>query len=175
MARMITKKQKPEEEEKKRTMLRRIIALMVLIILMLVVMVVLLLVEAAVPGLVSIWFAAGALAAMIVSACGAGGPVQIVLFVLVSLGTLVLTRPFVKKYVNATVQHTNADRIIGQECVVTATVDNLAETGEIAIDGKRWTARSADQSVLPEGTRVTVERIEGVKAIVKILDGSGRV
>lgn len=140
----------------------------------LVVMGVLLLVEAAVPGLVSIWFAIGALAATIASACGAGGPVQIVLFVLVSLTALVVTRPLVKKYVNAKVQHTNADRIIGQECVVTATVDNLAGTGEITVDGKHWTARSVDQSVLPKGTLVTVERIEGVKAIVKILEGSGR-
>ena len=137
-------------------------------------MAVLLLIEAAVPGLVSIWFALGALAALLATLCGASGPIQIVLFVLVSLAALVVTRPLVKKYVNAKVQHTNADRILGQECVVTEQVDNLAGTGEISVDGKRWTARSSDQEVIPQGSRVTVERIEGVKAIVKIQEGSGR-
>ena len=140
----------------------------------LIIMVVLLVIEAAVPGLVSIWFALGALAALVGTLCGASGPVQIVLFVLVSFAALIGTRPLVKKYVNAKVQHTNADRILGQECVVTEQIDNLAGTGEISVGGKRWTARSSDQSVLPEGTRVTVERIEGVKAIVKVLEGSGR-
>ena len=140
----------------------------------LIVMAVLLVIEAAVPGLVSIWFAFGALAAMLGTLCEASGAVQIVLFVLVSMVALVITRPLVKKYVNAKVQHTNADRIIGQECVVMQQVDNLSGTGEISIDGKRWTARSSDQSVIPEGARVIVERIEGVNAIVKILEGSGR-
>ncbi|MBQ8075221.1 MAG: NfeD family protein [Oscillospiraceae bacterium] len=135
---------------------------------------VLLLIEAAVPGLVSIWFALGALAALLAALCGASGPIQIVLFVVVSMAALVVTRPLVKKYVNAKVQHTNADRILGQECVVTEQVDNLAGTGEISVDGKRWTARSSDLAVIPQGSRVTVERIEGVKAIVKIQDGSGR-
>ena len=140
----------------------------------LILMAVLLLVEAAVPGLVSIWFALGALAAMIGAVCKASLPIQIVLFVVVSMAALVVTRPLVKKYVNAKVQHTNADRILGQECVVTEQVDNLAGTGEISVDGKRWTARSSDLAVIPQGSRVTVERIEGVKAIVKIQDGSGR-
>ena len=135
---------------------------------------VLLLIEAAVPGLVSIWFALGALAALLAALCGASGPIQIVLFVVVSMAALVVTRPLVKKYVNAKVHHTNADRILGQECVVTEQVDNLAGTGEISVDGKRWTARSSDLAVIPQGSRVTVERIEGVKAIVKIQDGSGR-
>ena len=135
---------------------------------------VLLLIEAAVPGLVSIWFALGALAALLAALCGASGPIQIVLFVVVSMAALVVTRPLVKKYVNAKVQHINADRILGQECVVTEQVDNLAGTGEISVDGKRWTARSSDLAVIPQGSRVTVERIEGVKAIVKIQDGSGR-
>ena len=79
-----------------------------------------------------------------------------------------------KKYVNSKTQHTNADRILGQECVVTEQIDNLAGTGEITVGGKRWTARSADQSVIPKEACVVVERIEGVKAIVKIRDGSGR-
>jgi membrane protein implicated in regulation of membrane protease activity len=80
----------------------------------------------------------------------------------------------VKKYVNAKVQRTNADSIIGQECVVTEQIDNLAETGAVKVAGKLWTARTADSTVIPKETRVVVERIEGVKAIVKIPEGSGR-
>lgn len=140
----------------------------------LIIMVVLLIVEAMVPGLVSIWFALGALAALIGAVGGVLMPGQIVLFLLVSIAALVATRPLVKKYVNGKTQHTNADRILGQECVVTEQIDNLAGTGEITVGGKRWTARSADQSVIPKEACVVVERIEGVKAIVKIRDGSGR-
>ena len=140
----------------------------------LIIMVVLLIIEAMVPGLVSIWFALGALAALIGAVGGVLLPGQIVLFLLVSIAALVATRPLVKKYVNGKTQHTNADRILGQECVVTEQIDNLAGTGEITVGGKRWTARSADQSVIPKEACVVVERIEGVKAIVKIRDGSGR-
>lgn len=140
----------------------------------LIIMVVLLIVEAMVPGLVSIWFALGAFAALIGAVGGVLMPAQIVLFLLVSIAALVATRPLVKKYVNGKTQHTNADRILGQECVVTEQIDNLAGTGEITVGGKRWTARSADQSVIPKEACVVVERIEGVKAIVKIRDGSGR-
>ncbi|MBP3208373.1 MAG: NfeD family protein [Oscillospiraceae bacterium] len=140
----------------------------------LILMAVLMLVEAAVSGLVSIWFALGALAAMIGAVCKASLPIQIVLFILVSVLALIVTRPLVKKYVNAKVQRTNADSIIGQECVVTEQIDNLAETGAVKVAGKLWTARTADSTVIPKETRVVVERIEGVKAIVKIPEGSGR-
>ncbi|MBO6092839.1 MAG: NfeD family protein [Oscillospiraceae bacterium] len=140
----------------------------------LIAMVILLVVEALAPGLVCIWFALGALAAMFGALGGMLLPGQIVLFLLVSVAALVATRPLVKKYVNSKTQYTNADRILGQECVVTEQIDNLAGTGEIAVGGKRWTARADDQTIIPKDTRVVVERIEGVKAIVKILEGSGR-
>ena len=140
----------------------------------LIVMVILLVVAAMAPGLVCIWFALGALAALFSALGGMLLPGQIVLFLLVSIAALFVTRPLVKKYINSKTQHTNADRILGQECVVTEQIDNLAGTGEIAVDGKRWSARSDDQTVVPKDARVVVERIEGVKAIVKILDGSGR-
>ena len=66
----------------------------------LVAMVVLLIVEAAVPGLISIWFAIGALAALISALFHAPIWLQLVWFLVVSILTLILTRPFVKKYVN---------------------------------------------------------------------------
>ncbi len=133
-----------------------------------VLMIVFLVVEGIVPGLVSIWFALGALAALISSMLGAQLWLQAVWFIVVSVLALIATRPLAKKYVNSRVQATNADMLIGQECVVKEAVNQLAETGAVAIGGKIWTARtdSAD-TILEEGSIAVVERIEGVKLIVR--------
>lgn len=134
----------------------------------LVAMVVLLIVEAAVPGLVSIWFALGAFCALIAAILKAPLWLQIVWFLAVSIATLCLTRPLAQKYVNAHVQPTNADAVIGREGLVTEAVNNIEGKGAVKIGGKVWTARSADDSVrFEQGDVVTIDRIEGVKLIVK--------
>ena len=131
-------------------------------------MIVLLIVEGAVPGLVSIWFALGALAAMIASFFDAPFWLQLVWFVVVSLLSLCLTRPIVKKYVNAKVQPTNADALIGKDCIVTETINNIAGEGAVKISGQVWTARSADDAVpIEQGQVVKVKEIQGVKLIVE--------
>ena len=132
----------------------------------LIVMVLFLVVEAVTVGLVCIWFAAGALLALLAAMCGAPLWLQIVLFLVASAATLYFTRPLVKRYVNSKVEPTNADMVIGKECRVTETVDNIAGTGAVYVDGKTWTARSADDEVIPEGTLVTAKSIDGVKLIV---------
>ena len=132
----------------------------------LIVMVLFLVVVAATVGLVCIWFAVGSLAALLAAMCGAQLWLQIVLFLVVSAATLYFTRPLVKRYVNSKVEPTNADMVIGKECRVTETVDNIAGTGAVYVDGKTWTARSADDEVIPEGTLVTAKSIDGVKLIV---------
>ena len=134
----------------------------------LVAMVVLLIIEAVVPGLISIWFALGALAALISALFHAPVWLQIVWFVAVSVLTLVLTRPLVKKYVNNRVTPTNADMVIGKDAVVTEGIDNLHAKGAVLLDGKTWTARMAQESEKAEpGETVRVLRIEGVKLIVE--------
>ena len=134
----------------------------------LVAMVVLLIIEAVVPGLISIWFALGALAALISALFHAPVWLQIVWFVAVSVLTLVLTRPLVKKYVNNRVTPTNADMVIGKDAVVTERIDNLHAKGAVLLDGKTWTARMAQESEKAEpGETVRVLRIEGVKLIVE--------
>ena len=133
----------------------------------LIAMVVFLIVEGIVPGLVSIWFAIGALAALLAAALHAPLWLQIVWFLLVSVAALVLTRPLAKKYVNARTQPTNADRILGKECVVREAIDNLRGAGAVAVDGKVWTARMEDDAqTAAEGEIVVARRIEGVKLIV---------
>ena len=131
-------------------------------------LVVFLIVEAVTAGLVSIWFVFGSLVALICAALGAAVWLQIFWFVIVSVATLVLTRPLVKRYVDSRSVATNADRSIGRAAVVTERIDNLAATGAVKHDGVVWTARSTDDAVAIEtGERVTVRAIEGVKLIVE--------
>ena len=133
-----------------------------------VLMIVFLVVEGAAPGLVSIWFALGALAALISALLGAQLWLQCVWFIVVSLLALIATRPLAKKYVNSKTQATNADMLIGQECIVTETIDKLRGSGAVSIGGKVWTARAdGEETVIGEGTVAVVERIEGVKLIVR--------
>ncbi len=134
----------------------------------LVAMVVLLVIEAIVPGLISIWFALGALGALISALFHAPVWLQIVWFMAISVLTLALTRPFVRKYVNGRVTPTNADMVIGREAVVTEAIDNLHAGGAVMLGGKTWTARAAaEDQLIPSGETVRVLRIEGVKLIVE--------
>ena len=108
-------------------------------------------VEAATVNLVSIWFIGGAVAGLVCAILEVAG----------------LLRPLLKKYLRVKPSRTNADRLLGQEALVTEDIDNLRETGAIRINGVLWTAKSADDTQIPIGTRVVIERIEGAKVYVK--------
>ena len=123
-------------------------------------------VEALTVSLVSIWFAAGAVAALIVSGFTSSWLVQFAVFAVVSAVALAATRPLVKKYITSRTQPTNADMLIGQECLVTEDIDNLAGRGAVSVGGKVWTARAQPDAPIPAGTAAIVLRIEGVKLIV---------
>ena len=131
-----------------------------------VIMVVFLVVEATTAGLTCIWFAIGALAALIAALFGAPIWLQLVWFFVVSVVTLYFTRPLVLKYVNSRSQPTNADMVIGKEALVTEAIDNVESAGAVAVGGKVWTARSENGEPIEVGSIVTVLRIEGVKLIV---------
>lgn len=134
------------------------------------VMILMLLIEAAVPGLVSIWFAAGALVSVAASALRAPLWLQLLLFVMVSVVSLIVTRPLVKKYVNSKVQPTNADAIIGREGVVTEKIDNVLGAGAVKVGGTVWSAlSSSDDITIEPGTRIIAEEIRGVKLVVRPL------
>lgn len=125
--------------------------------------------EAATVGLVSIWFAAGAMVAMVVSALE--GPIwlQVLLFLAVSIVMLALLRPFVKKVSRPGKVRINADRHIGQQAVVTEEINNLMDTGAVKLDGVTWSARSEDGENIPVGTVIQVRRIAGVKVYVTVV------
>lgn len=126
--------------------------------------------EALTAGLVSIWFVVGGLAALLATILGLGTTAQVVLFILVSAAALILTRPLVKRYTQGKAIPTNADRVFGQKAKVTEAIDNENSTGAVYVDGKTWSARSADGSVIPAGTQVRIEKMEGVKLFVTSLE-----
>ena len=132
----------------------------------LVLMIVFLIAEAVTVTMVSLWFAAGSLAAMI--AAMLGGPVwlQVILAVAVSAVLLACLRPMVRKNFTPRIKATNVDAVIGTQGYVTADIDNIAATGQVKLGGMEWTARSVSGSPIPAGTLVKVEKIEGVKAFV---------
>ena len=123
--------------------------------------------EAITVGLTSIWFAVGSLGALLCALAGGNVWLQTGVFLALSGLTLALVRPLAKKFLTPSYSATNADRVIGQEAVVTQTIDNLHGQGQVNIAGQSWTARSEDDAIIPEGELVRVLRIEGVKVFVK--------
>lgn len=130
-------------------------------------LIIFLVVEAATVGLVSIWFAGGALAGLIAAALGAPIWLQALLFLAVSAILLALLRPFVQGLIAPAKTATNADRHLGKSALVTEEINNLLETGSVKLDGVIWTARSMDNTVIPVGETIVVHHIEGVKLIVQ--------
>ena len=127
-------------------------------------------VELMTVGLTSIWFAAGAVAALLAAALGAPVWVQIGLVIGVSGGLLFATKPWVTKHINAKTVRTNADRTVGKRIIIAETVDNVKQTGMAVVDGQEWTVRAEDESeVIPIGASAEVVGIKGVKLIVKKL------
>ncbi len=121
--------------------------------------------EAATAGLVSIWFVGGSAAALVAAAFDGPLWLQCVLFLLVSAALLVATRPLARR-MREKVVPTNADRVLHHAARVTETIDNAHSTGAVYIDGKTWTARSEDGTVLAKDTMAKVVRMEGVKLYV---------
>ena len=123
--------------------------------------------EAVTVGLVSVWFAVGALAALFATALGAGLWLQIAVFLGVSALALALFKPLSSKFLRPKLSATNADRVIGSAALVTETIDNTQAQGQVKVNGQIWSARSAQDIVIPVGADVRVLRIEGVKVIVE--------
>lgn len=122
--------------------------------------------EAATVGLVSIWFAGGALVALIAAGAGANIAVQIVLFLVVSAVLLAGLRPFMRHVITPKKTRTNADRHLGKTALVTEEINNLQESGAVKLDGVTWTARSESGEIIPVGTKITILRMTGAKVYV---------
>ena len=138
-------------------------------IVWLVAMLVFLFVEAQSVTMVSLWFAAGALAALIGTLCGAELWLQIVLFLAISIALLASLRPLARKYFTPKLTKTNVDSVIGMQGLVTVQIDNITAQGQVKLGAMEWTARSTSGDPIPAGTLVKVDKIEGVKVFVTVV------
>ena len=125
------------------------------------------LLEAFTQQFVSIWFLSGSVVAMIASYLGFNTEVQWILFVVVSLITLIAFRPMVKKFVQGEIIPTNSDSNIGKLAIVIGGFDEVKKEGRILVNDMDWAAKSLDDMAYKKGEKVIVERIEGVKCLVR--------
>lgn len=140
----------------------------------LIALIVFLVIEAVTLGLATIWFAGGALVALIAAMCGAGLGIQVASFLVVSLVLLIFTRPFAVRFLSKDTLKTNVNRVIGMEGVVTEEISNLAGTGKVSLGGNIWTARTENEGgTIPVDAVVAVLRVEGVKLIIKVKEKEG--
>lgn len=123
-------------------------------------------IEAATIQMVSIWFAIAAVISFVVSLFHAPIWVQLIVFVVASVATLLSARPFVKKYIKPRIIRTNADAIIGETAVVISPVNNLDMKGRVAIKGLDWAAISENSETFSEGEQVVIKKIDGVKLVI---------
>ena len=138
-------------------------------IIWLIIFVVMIIIEAATTSLATIWFAAGALVAMIMDLCGAPHNLQIIVMAVISVVTFIICmvwiRPKLESLRRANIQKTNADRIIGMEGVVIVPIDPVEGKGQVKVEGQVWSAKS--KGTIEEGEKVKIKAIEGVKLIVE--------
>ena len=144
-------------------------------IIWLALMVVFLIAEAMTVSMVSLWFAAGAVVALLLSLLHLQIWVQVTLFFVVSGVLLACLRPMVRRHVTPKLTRTNVDAIIGTRGVVTAEIDNVCAAGQVKVNGMEWSARSTTGEIIPEGTLIRVERIEGVKAFVTPVEKRAKI
>ena len=129
--------------------------------------IILAIVEANTVQLVSIWFAVGALAAMVPAIIGMDFTAQFAVFTVVSILVLAITRPFVKKKLTVQKTETNSRALIGKVAKVTQPIDNLQSQGRVMVEDMDWSARSENGEPIDVGEEVLIKEIQGVKLIVE--------
>ena len=137
--------------------------------------VVFLIAEAATVTVISLWFAAGSLTAMAMALLGGSVWMQALTFLVVSAAALTALRPLVRKYLTPRLTPTNIDSVIGSVAIVTAPIDNIAAAGQVKLNGMEWSARSTSGDPIESGTKVQVDRVEGVKVFVSPVEIPAKV
>lgn len=135
-------------------------------------MVIFIVAEAMTVTLVSIWFAAGALGAILVALLGGSLTLQVTVFLILAVLLLLCLRGIVRRHFTPRITKTNVDSVIGSRGIVLTPVNNIAALGRVQLGGVEWSARSTDGSHIPEGSVVRVDKIEGVKVFVSLAEES---
>ena len=139
-----------------------------MVIFWLVAMVALIVIELATLGLTTIWFACGALVAVVAAALDAPLLLQILMFVVVSFAVLLAVRPIAVKYFNKDRTRTNIESMIGRQAVVVSEIDNMQGVGQVSVNGMEWSARSTiNELKIAVGRVVVIRAVDGVKLIVE--------
>ncbi len=140
-----------------------------MMIFWLVLLIVFIAIEVPTMSLTTIWFAGGALVAVVASLLNAPVWLQILLFFVVSLVLLFFTRPLAVKYFNKDRIKTNVESMVGRQAIVISEIDNIQGIGQVTVGGQEWSARSCDDKVrIPVGAVVNVMAINGVKLVVRL-------
>ena len=129
-------------------------------------MVIFIIAEATTVTLVSIWFAVGALGAVLIALLGGGLTLQVTVFLALAIVLLIFLRGAVRKHFTPRITRTNVDSVIGATGIVVTPVNNIAALGQVQINGVEWSARSTDGTHIGAGALVKVDKIEGVKVFV---------
>lgn len=116
--------------------------------------------------LVSIWFAAASLFAMIAAMMGLNFGWQLAVFTVSSAVLLIVSRTFVNKLKRNAPADPTAQHDLGKTATVVEAIDNDSGKGRVRLDGSYWAARSADGMSIAEGAVVTVRKVDGSKLIV---------
>ena len=125
-----------------------------------------LIVEILTVNLITIWFAFGAIAAMILSIFTNNIFWQVITFILISIICLLITKKYYKKNKLIKATPTNLDMVIGKIGITTKAI-SPQESGEVKVMRKIWTAVASTQ--IPDNTRVKILLIDGVKLVVEAL------
>lgn len=119
--------------------------------------------------LVSVWFAAGGIIALILCLLGINQSIQIAAFIIIAIITAVVVRPIAKKYMRGNIERTNFDRVIGKHGLITKTI--TADTkGEVKVMSMLWLASSIDNTTINEGDYCEILAVEGAHLVVKKIE-----
>ena len=125
-------------------------------------------IEAVTADLVTIWFAIGGVIALIISFIpGVQWWIEIIVFMVISVATLLCLRPIATKLLKRNIVSSNVDEMIHKKGKMIKGCDEINH-GEVKINGVVWTAISSDEhQAIKEGTLVEVLAVDGNKLVVK--------
>lgn len=139
------------------------------IITWLIIAAVLIVLEIITVSLTSIWFAIGAFAAALVTTATDHLGIQLGIFIAISIILWIFTRPIAMKHLKLGRLKTNVESLVGQQAIVTETINNIEAKGHAKINGLEWTARSEGNTIINEGAIVVIKEVSGVKLIVEAI------
>lgn len=119
--------------------------------------------------LVSVWFAAGSITALIANLLGISQTIQIALFIIITIICAIIVRPLAKKYMRGNIERTNFDRVIGKHGLITKTI-TADSKGEVKVMSTLWLASSIDNTTINEGEYCEILAVEGAHLVVKKIE-----